>query len=509
MSAVVVVGAGMGGLAAAARLAAAGHRVTVLERAATYGGKLGSFSRDGFTFDTGPSLLTMPQVYRELFAETGADLDELVDIVPVEPACRYRFADGTELDLPNDPGAVPEQLDAVLRTGSGAEWTRLMADAAHVWDLVGEQVLRHPLRGAVELVRRARNVPDLLAIAPWRTLRGAGRRRLSDPRARMLLDRYATYTGSDPRRLPALMTVVPYIEQRYGSWHVRGGLRRLGDVLARHVERLGAEIRTGTEVTAIDTDSRGVTGVRLAGGERVEASAVVCNADARHLYGGLLADPRGRRAKRALDRVQPSLAGFVLLLALRGVPAEPRHHRVLFPADYDAEFDAIFGRRPAPVPDPAIYVCAPDDPALHPAGHEAWFVLVNAPRHDPRSGVDWTRPGLAAAYADRILAVLADRGLDVRDRLLWREIRTPADLQEQAAAPGGAIYGSSSNGPRAALLRPANRSPVPGLYLAGGSAHPGGGLPLVALSAAIAADLAGGPGEGANHRDAEVRQADD
>jgi phytoene dehydrogenase-like protein len=184
------------------------------------------------------------------------------------------------------------------------------------------------------------------------------------------------------------------------------------------------------------------------------------------------------------------VAGFVLLLALDGFGARQPAHRIWFPPDYDAEFDALF-RRPEPVSDPTVYVHSPADPAMAPAGGEAWFVLVNAPVHDPAGGVDWDAPGLRERYADRVLEVLARRGEDVRGRIRWREIRTPADLERDAAAPGGAIYGTASHGMLAALLRPANRSPVPGLYLVGGSAHPGGGLPIVALSAKIVADLVG------------------
>jgi phytoene dehydrogenase-like protein len=167
---------------------------------------------------------------------------------------------------------------------------------------------------------------------------------------------------------------------------------------------------------------------------------------------------------------------------------------VLFPADYDAEFDALFGRRgpQRPVADPTVYVSAPDDPATRPdAASESWFVLVNAPRHEPDGGVDWTAPGLADATADRVLATMADRGLDVRDRVRWRVVRTPADLERETSSPGGSIYGTSSNGARAAFLRPGNASPLPGLFLVGGSAHPGGGLPLVTLSAEIVGRLVG------------------
>ncbi|RDI34683.1 phytoene desaturase family protein [Lentzea flaviverrucosa] len=488
MARVAVIGAGMGGLAAAARLARSGHAVTVYEQASGHGGKLGTLQRDGFTFDTGPSLLTLPHVYRDLFASTGAPLDDLVEIVPVEPTCRYRFPDGSELDMPH----AEEHVDATLTDAFGPEaarqWRAVLTDAERLWDLVGEPVLQNPLNGVRDLLRRSASVRDLMAIAPWRTLRGVGDRRLTDPRLRMLLDRYATYSGSDPRRTPALMTVIPFIEQRFGGWYVRGGLRGLGDAVYGRCVDLGVNFRFGETVTAIDSGSGGVTGVRLRDGERRSADVVVSDVDAEHLYGDLLADRRSHRPHRMLRKTQPSLSGFVLLLALRGKSQDPVHHRVLFPSDYDAEFDSLFGRHPRPVPDPAVYVCAPDDPAVAPDGDEAWFVLVNAPRH---GDVDWTAPGLADSYADRVLRVMADRGLDVRHRVRWRVIRTPADWARDTGAVGGSIYGSSSNGPRAALLRPANRAPVPGLFLVGGSAHPGGGLPLVAMSARIVARMIG------------------
>jgi phytoene dehydrogenase-like protein len=255
----------------------------------------------------------------------------------------------------------------------------------------------------------------------------------------------------------------------------------------------GAVVRLEAAVAQVLVEGGRAAGVVLADGERVPADVVVVNADASHLYGDLLPPSVAGRARRRLSRATPSLSGVVLLLALRGRTPGLAHHTVLFPADYDSEFDAVFGRDARPVQDPTVYVSAPDDPALRPdEDHEAWFVLVNAPRHGTGPGaVDWDEAGLASSYADRVLDVLAARGLDVRDRVLWREVRTPADLERATRSPGGAIYGTSSNGARAAFLRPANASPVPGLFLVGGSAHPGGGLPLVGLSAAIVAGLVG------------------
>jgi phytoene desaturase len=492
MSRVVVIGAGVGGLAAAARLAAQGHRVQLHERADTHGGKLGEYRRDGFRFDTGPSLLTLPQVFDELFADTGGPAAELV-FDPVDPACRYRFADGTTLDMPRDPAAVPAALDAALGPGRGAAWLALHERSARLWSLAGDAVLRRPLDGVGDLLRFSRRVRELRTIAPWRTLRGLGTGMLPDPRLVAWLDRYATYSGSDPRRTPSVLSVTSYVEQHFGAWYVRGGMRRLADALLRRCQDLGVAVHLGSEVTRVGTAGGRVSGVELADGTAVPADVVVCDADARVLYERLLTGPAAARARRTLRRSTRSLSGFVLLLALDGPGPRPgAAHRVWFPADYDAEFDAIFSSAPAPVADPTVYVHAPDDPALRPDNRtQGWFVLVNAPVHDPGRGVDWSCPQLRERYADQVLATLAARGEDVRDRVRWREIRTPADLERETGAPGGAIYGTASHGPRAALLRPPNRSPVPGLYLVGGSTHPGGGLPLVALSASIVAALVG------------------
>jgi phytoene dehydrogenase-like protein len=516
MSKVVVIGAGVGGLAVAARLAAAGHQVCVYERAERVGGKLGRHVRHTphgtFRFDTGPSLLTLPQVFTELFAATGGPAAEL-DLVELDPVVRHAFADGSTLDSCADPARLAGRIGAAFGEPAAQDWQRLWQRAERVWEASWRDILRKRVDSPLALASLAWRLNDLAAIAPGRTLRGLGRSYLRDPRLRMLLDRYATYTGADPRRAPAALVAIPYAELAFGGWYLRGGLATLADALLRRCLDLGVTVRTGATVTAIDAAGGRVHGVRVEG-TPVPADIVVSNVDAQVLYRDLLPNPR--RLTTLDDR---SLAGFVLLLGVRGRTPGLAHHTVLFPgtfaADdrgvepiarpgiegsrrrnvragqdaYDAEFDAVFGDPgrgiPArPAPDPTVFVSVADDPSVRPDGYESWFVLVNAARQGRTlSSVDWTRPGLAEAYADRVLDVLAGRGLDIRDRLVFREIRTPADLGRSAAAPGGAIYGTAGHG----LLRPANRGPVRGLFLVGGSAHPGGGLPLVALSAEIVA----------------------
>ncbi|MEU7902366.1 phytoene desaturase family protein [Actinoplanes sp. NPDC049118] len=478
MSRIAVIGAGVGGLAVAARLAAAGHRVAVHERAATAGGKLGGYERDGFVFDTGPSLLTLPQV----FADLGLGLSP----VALDPVVRHVFPDGSVLDSSSDPEIFRSRISAAFGADAGADWARFWARAERIWHASWRSVLRREVTPAT-IAALSWRAGDLAAIAPWRSLRGLGHRYLRDPRLRMLLDRYATYTGADPRRAPAALAAIPYAELAFGGWYLPGGLGGLSAALLARCRDLGVEITTSSPVAGIRTSAGRATGIDLVSGEVVPADVVVSNADALTLYRDLLPTPA--RLGALADR---SLAGFVLLLGVRGETPELAHHTVFFPRGYDAEFDAVFGSpatgaRARPASDPTIFVTRAEDPAVRPPGTEAWFVLVNAPRHGTSYGaVDWRRPGLAEAYAAHLLDVLAERGPDVRGRLLFAETRTPADLAQTAGAPGGTIYGTAGG-----LLRPGNRGPVDGLYLVGGSTHPGGGLPMVTLSAKIVADSIG------------------
>ncbi|WP_375497298.1 phytoene desaturase family protein [uncultured Jatrophihabitans sp.] len=492
MARVVVVGAGVGGLAAGIRLAGLGHQVTVCETAPVAGGKLGGFSRTTeagtFTFDTGPTLLTLPHVFADLFTG-GTPFDELVGLHRLDPIARYRFADGVTVETTSDLTRQRQNFDNALGPGTGAAWQRVIDRGAAIWRAVEQPVFGVALsaRTALGLGRRLARPADLRAVAPGRTLRGLGRTLLTDPRQRMMLDRYATYEGSDPRRAPAALAVVPYLEHKYGAWYVDGGLHRLAGALTARLVELGGALRLATAVERIGVEGGRVAYVDLAGGERLPADVVVSDADARVLYGRL--NTSRRRPTPPAD----SLSGVVLLLGVRGAHPRMAHHTVLYgTAPYDDEFDAVFGRlgAPRPVEDPVLYVNAPDDPSVAPAGHRSVYVLVNAPRHGP-DAVDWTSPELTERYAQQLLQQLADRGVDLRPDLVSCDVRTPADLERLTGAPGGAIYGQVQHGALATLRRPHNRSLTRGLFLVGGSTHPGGGLPLVALSAAVVAGAIG------------------
>jgi phytoene desaturase len=484
---VAVVGAGVGGLAAGIRLAALGHRVTVFDAAPAAGGKCGRVERDGFTWDSGPSLLTMPWVLEALFADTSAPIAEALELLPVEPVTRYRFADGTGFDLSADAGRSRESLEA-WRSGAGAEWDRFMATCAGMWR-ASEAVLAGPAPWPPRVPPAPGPRPsplDLARVKPWWTLRRLARAHTADPRLQMVIERFATYAGADPRRAPAALAVAGYVEHAWGAWHPRGGLYALVEALVRRLEALGGELRLGTPVRRIalarETAWRpggasragGLLGARARAsgvetdGGQVRADAIVAAIDAEAVHRDLL--------RRPLDVRERSVSGLALMLGLRGRTPGLVHHSIAFPADYDAEFDDVFVHR-RPVRDPTVYVSAScaTDPAEAPADAENWFVLVNAPPIG--DGADWE------AEAER----LVDR-LGIRDRLLTRAIRTPGDLERETGGVAGAIYGVAPHGRLGTLRKPATVvRGVRGLWLAGGTVHPGGGLPLVLLGAATAA----------------------
>jgi phytoene desaturase len=474
---VVVVGGGIGGLCAAIRLRAAGHGVVLLERNDVVGGKVAVARHDGFVFDLGPSLLTLPHVFDEVLALAGRSVAGEVELVRLDPQFRYHWPDGTSLVVHDDPDATAAAFDA-LAPGAGGEWRRFDERGRRIWDVSERTFFAGPMSNPIDLARRLRSPRDLVDIDPFRTLRSLASASFGDARLVQWAGRYATYSGSSPDRAPATLACIPHIESRYGCWYPMGGLGALRDALARAATDLGVDVRVSSEVTSIDTAADGrVRSVSLATGEREPADVVVANVDAEHLYADLLPDDVAWRRVRRAER---SSSGVVVCAAVRSPVPGTAHHTVWFARDPLAEFaDISAGRLPS---DPTVYACVSSvtDPTQAPAGCENWFLLVNAP-----AGLRTTHDEAVA----RVLDALERHGVALRDRAEVVDVLVPADLEERVRAPGGAIYGTSSNGRRAAFLRPGNRGSRPGLYLVGGSSHPGGGLPLVATSARIVADM--------------------
>jgi phytoene desaturase len=472
---VVVVGGGVGGLCAAIRLQAAGHRVTVLERNAVVGGKLAVRERDGFTFDIGPSLLTMPQWFDEVFRLAGTSLADELELVRLNPQFRYTWPDGSSLTIPDGVEAATDAVEE-FAPGEGAAFGRFLSRARTIWDISERTFFAGPMESPVALLRRMRSPRDLIEIDAMQTLAKRASSTFRDPRLVQWVGRYATYSGSSPFRAPATLGCIPHLELAHGTWYPQGGLGKLRDALARVAGTIGVDIRTGADVASISHHDGRVRGVRLTDQSQIDASIVVANVDAEHLYADLAPDAsRLRRVRRA----KPSGSGFMVLAGVRGTSPGLAHHNVWFSPSYLDEYAELHAGRAAAVP--TLYACVSSvtDPTQAPPGHENWFVLVNTP---PDAGQ------LAGYEATVLSRVTTTTGL-ATDRIAFTEVITPADIEARYRARHGSIYGTSSDGRRAAFARPGNRGPINGLYLVGGTSHPGGGLPLVAASARIVADL--------------------
>ena len=472
----VVVGGGVGGITAAIRLAAAGRSVALYERNAELGGKLATRERDGFTFDIGPSLLTLPSVFDEVFTLAGTSLAAEVDLVRLDPSFRYFWPDSSTVTFRDEPVATAEALDA-FSPGSGAEYLEYLRRARSIWQVSERTFFAGELGSPVSLLRRMRSPRDFARIDARRRLASRSQSAFTDPRMRQWLGRFATYSGSDPSLAPATLGCIAAVEADFGAWYVRGGLGALRDALGRVAQRCGVAVHTNREVTAVTATHRRVTGVKV-DGEHVAASMVFANADAEHVYRDLLPNERRLRMVRGTQR---STSGIAVLVAVEGRTPLIAHHNVWFSRDYDREFaDIRNGKIPR---DPTIYGCISSvtDPTQAPSGCENWFLLINTPADDRKVG---------AEVGEWLLDHLAKVGPDVRSRARWMEVIGPHDIAQRYRSPGGAIYGTSSNGRSAAFRRPSIRGPRRGLYLVGGSTHPGGGLPLVTMSARIATELA-------------------
>ena len=488
---IIVIGAGIGGMCAAARLARAGHHVEIFEASDRPGGKCRTEWIGRYAFDTGPSLLTIPAVYRDFFQRTGKQMALEMEIQAVDPSFDYRFHDGKSVKFSNlSRKNTLAQITEAFGIEASEQWDAVLNRAERMWDVSREPFVESELKSPLSLLKRRHILRDLRIIAPRATLRDFG---LSNPYLAKIMDRYATYSGSDPRKAPAVLSTIAFIEEAFGAWHIKGGIGTLSNHIATRCEKVGVKIHLNSLVQSINLKGNKATGITLATGEKLDADIVISNADAAFTYNQLISQStrKVRKIRKEQAKLEPSLAGFSLLLGLRpSSHSKLSHHTILFPDDYDAEFDSIFTKK-LPVTKPTIYICSPHDPTMVKGeGHESLFVLVNAPRHstEAHEGFDWSDQDFAQRYAHSIIDQIEAQGISIRDRLDLLEIRTPLDLQNSVNAPGGSIYGTSSNGPRAAFLRAKNRSPLKNLFLVGGSAHPGGGLPLVGLSAEIVAN---------------------
>ncbi len=484
---VVVVGAGFGGLSAAVELARRGERVIVLERAAEVGGKARSIVVAGRSIDVGPTVLTMRWAFDEMFAASGRRLEHAVQIVPLPNVARHAFADGTTLDLFTDVDASADAIGVLAGRREAAAYRRFATYTAEIARTVEQPFLRSPRPTMTSLVLGTSRI-GLAALAKIDAHRSMWRAICSffeDRRLRALFARYATYVGSSPFEAPATLNLISHVE-REGVVAVEGGMSALARAVAELARSLGVEIHTGVVVRDVVTEGGRVAGVvaehQDGSREAIGASAVVLNADVATVASGALGGVAAS-AVDAPDRGRRSLSAVTWAISGRAFGFDLAHHTVFFPEDYSAEHRALFEQHRLP-DDPTVYVCAQDRSTFAPSEgeDERLFLIANAPA---------TADGapLSAEEIERcertIMARLARAGLVLTPRATV--VSTPTTFECLAPATGGAIYGEASHGALSALSRPSARTRVRGLYLTGGSVHPGPGVPMATLSGRAAA----------------------
>ena len=483
---VIVVGSGIGGLSAAVSMAARGVAVEVLERAAHPGGKMREVEVGGAQVDAGPTVLTMPWVFEELFEAAGARFSDYVTLHPAKILARHGWPDGTCLDLHADLERSVDAISAFATPAEGRRYRDFCARAERIFNTLDRPFIRSSKPSLPLLLHRIgwHRVRALWSINPYATLWQALGSHFHDPRLRQLFARYSTYCGSSPYLAPANLMLIAHVE-RAGVWLPEGGMHAIPKAVAALAASLGVTFRYNAEVREITVKGGRATGVQLAGGERICADAVVLNADAGALSMGLF----GSRAARAVAPIRPQARSLSALTwcvnaRTRGFPLT--RHNVFFCRDYRAEFDDILrdGRAPR---SPTVYVCAQDRdggdmPPVRKA--ERLLVVVNAPANGDSAFLNEKEK---TSCEEATFAHLERCGLLIERTAQTAVMSTPQDFERLFPATGGALYGRASHGWMASFRRPGSRTKLAGLYLAGGSTHPGAGVPMAAISGRLAA----------------------
>jgi diapolycopene oxygenase len=489
---IAVVGAGLGGLAAACTLAGRGHRVLLFDKNEWGGGKAAVLEKEGFRFDMGPTILTLPGVLRRIFSEAGLRLEEHLEMTRLDPQWRSFFSGGSVLDLHEDTARMSSELELFSGAGAGNCYQQLMSLSERLHNISNRYYFWKSIGGLRDMfdaknLARSGTLKDVLSMRMGSTVGGTFRSFIKDRRVSQMLDHFTQYVGSAPDASPAVLCGIAHMQTSEGVWYPKGGTRGVAVALEKLAQDLGVRTMYSTQVKRIETDRSGVKAVLTSSGARFEVSAVVSNADSVRTHRELLSDTKAAAAFESQRSYEPACSGVVLYLGLKERYDHLLHHDFVFSRDPHEEFDHIY-RRGEPAPDPTCYLCAPSltDPTVAPNGGEALYVLVHTPYLRPDH--DWSK--MLPAYRRVILEKLkSTAGLtDIEERIVFESYLTPQDIHDRYRVLNGAIYGLASHGRFLGAFKPGNRTKLPGLYLCGGAAHPGPGMPMVMMSGWIAAD---------------------
>ena len=474
-------------------MAARGYKVVLFERNEWLGGKAAQLEGDGFRFDMGPTIVTIPSVLRRVFTEAGRRMEDYLDLAPLDPQWRCFFEDGSRLDLVQNSDAMAKRLDRFAPgTGSGAGYRDFMKLSHRLNDISHRFFFDKPIGGLRDMFDfktafDPKVLGDVLSMRMGRSVAGTVRKFNPDPRVAQMIDHYTQYVGSSPYGSPAVLCGIAHMQTDEGVWYPMGGTRAVPVALEKLARELGVEIRTHTRIEKILTQGGAVTGVRTNHGEEIQLRAVVSNCDAVRTHRELINGAVGAKFEQR-RRYEAACSGVVLYLGLNKRYEHLAHHDFVFSRDPHEEFDWIY-KKGEPAPDPTCYLAATtcSEPASAPKGGEALYVLVHTPFLRPHH--DWKK--MLPAYRKVIIEKLKRTGQmpDIESRIVFERALTPQDINDRYHVLNGAIYGLASHGRFLGAFKPNNRSPdLRGLYLAGGAAHPGPGMPMVLMGGWIAAD---------------------
>lgn len=485
MKKAAVIGAGIGGIAAAIRLAVKGYAVTVVEANNTFGGKMTQFTVNGYRFDKGPSLFTMPHLVDELFTLAGRQPQDYFRYQQLDIITQYFFADGTRLTAYREPEKFALEVEQKLGIPQ-AKVTSFLAKSARMYKATAPTFLHKSLHrrqtyASADVLKTLSVLPDLGLTA---TMHAANTKAFKDIRFVQLLDRFATYNGSDPYQAPATLNLIPHLEHNLGAYYPEGGIYAIAQSLVTLAEELGVTFRYNEKAIEILTKGQQVKGVKTSKQDCIAADVVISNMDIVPTYRNLL--PQLAAPEKTLQQPRSSSALIFYWGINREFP-ELNLHNIFFSKNYKSEFEHIFTKKTIS-PDPTVYIniTSKYSPEDAPKASENWFVMVNVPHN---SGQEWSE--LVNVTRETVIRKLNKAlGTDLNAYITCEQVWDPVGIEKDTASFAGALYGSSSNNRMAAFLRHPNFSnKIKGLYFCGGSVHPGGGIPLCLLSAKIVSDL--------------------
>jgi phytoene desaturase len=457
------------------------------------GGKAALLEMDGYRFDMGPTILTVPSVLKRIFCEAGRNLEDSLDLVLLDPQWRCFFEGGTVLDLSSDPERMRQNVTARAGADAWQGYQRFLELAGRLHSISNKYFFWKPVGSMLDTLDPKSTfslsvLREVMSMRLGQTVSGTIRTFVRDPHVSQMLDHYTQYIGSAPDQSPAILCAIAHMQNAEGVWYPRGGTQAIVRALVHLANCLGVRFRSRSGVQRINTEQGHVCGVTTDSGETLRFDIIVANSDITRTHRELLDDGRAARRFERRRTYEPACSGVVLYLGLRSRYEHLLHHNFVFSNDPEEEFHHIYNKG-EPAEDPTCYVCAPatTDPAVAPAGGEALYILVHTPYLRPRH--DWAR--MLPPYRKVIFEKLARAaGLhDLEERIACERALTPQDIHERYSVLNGAIYGLASHGRFTGAFKPSNRSAdVGGLYFAGGSAHPGPGMPMVMMSGWIAAD---------------------